>query len=29
MNKIDPDAFIFVTSCKEVQGEYTKRGILW
>jgi uncharacterized membrane-anchored protein YitT (DUF2179 family) len=28
MNKIDPDAFIFVTSCKEVQGEYTKRGIL-
>lgn len=26
--KIDPDAFMFVTSCKEVRGEYTKRGLL-
>ncbi|MBQ7642080.1 MAG: YitT family protein [Acholeplasmatales bacterium] len=26
--KQDPDAFMFVTSCKEVRGEYDKRGLL-
>ena len=26
--KLDPEAFMFVTSCKEVKGEYIKRGIL-
>ena len=25
----DPKAFTFVTSCKEVKGEYDKRGLLW
>ena len=25
----DPKAFTFVTSCKEVRGEYEKRGLLW
>lgn len=26
--KIDPHAFTFVTSCKEVRGEYERRGLL-
>ena len=26
--EIDPEAFMFTTSCKEVRGEYTKRGLL-
>lgn len=26
--KIDPNAFMFVTSCKEVKGEYVKRRLL-
>jgi uncharacterized membrane-anchored protein YitT (DUF2179 family) len=25
---IDKEAFTFVTSCKEVKGDYTKRGII-
>ena len=28
ISQIDPKAFTFVTSCKEVRGEYGKRGIL-
>ena len=27
ISKVDPKAFTFVTSCKEVRGEYDKRGI--
>lgn len=27
ISKVDPKAFTFVTSCKEVRGEYGKRGI--
>lgn len=27
--KLEPNAFTFVTSCKEVRGEYDKRGIIW
>ena len=26
--ELDPEAFMFTTSCKEVRGEYTKRGLL-
>ncbi|MCR5231887.1 MAG: YitT family protein [Acholeplasmatales bacterium] len=28
ISEIDPKAFTFVTSCKEVRGEYDKRGII-
>lgn len=28
ITECDPDAFTFVTSCKEVRGEYRKKGIL-
>ncbi len=28
INNIDKEAFTFVTSCKEVKGDYTKRGII-
>lgn len=27
ISKVDPKAFTFVTSCKEVRGEYDKRGL--
>ena len=29
VSEADPKAFTFVTSCKEVRGEYEKRGLLW
>ena len=29
ITSVDPKAFTFVTSCKEVKGEYDKRGLLW
>ena len=28
ITELDPDAFTFVTSCKQVSGEYDKRGLL-
>ncbi len=28
ISEYEPDAFTFVTSCKEVRGEYVKRGII-
>ena len=28
ISECDPDSFTFVTSCKEVRGEYNKRGLL-
>ena len=28
ISELDPSAFTFVTACKEVRGEYTKRGLL-
>jgi uncharacterized membrane-anchored protein YitT (DUF2179 family) len=28
ISEYEPEAFTFVTSCKEVRGEYEKRGII-
>jgi len=29
IREIEPSSFTFVTSCKEVRGQFSKRGIIW